>query len=135
MANNNDKPEAFRRESVTLKGPDRIAGSAVQAGDSVEVYPFQRRHMVAAGSVEGTMEDIASEAEKEANALEVLKKPEERDDIDVWSVERAHKEGYGYGDGNEVKAGEAGEAGEEQPSGSEEPAARPARASRSRASE
>jgi hypothetical protein len=93
-----EKVEAFRRESVKLQRPDRVAGSALQAGDKVEVYPFQRRHMVEAGSVTGGIEDIASEGEKAAGALNVLKRGEERDDIDPWSVQRAHEEGYGFGE-------------------------------------
>ena len=84
--------------NVKLTRPDKVGGSSLGAGDSVEVYPFQKRHMVEAGSVNGGVEDIASPAEKEAGALNVLKKASERDDIDPWSVQRAYEEGYGFGE-------------------------------------
>ena len=91
--------EEQKRESVEIKRPTLIGGGWVEQGDSVEVYPFQRRHMVASGEAEGKFpEDIASDGEKDAGALNVLKRANKRDDVDVWSVERAHKEGYGYGD-------------------------------------
>ena len=83
--------------NVKLTRPDLVGGSSLEAGDSVEVYPFQKRHMVEAGSVNGTVEDIASPAEKEAGALNVLKPASQRDDIDPWSVRRAFEEGYGFG--------------------------------------
>ena len=81
-----------KRETVQIQGTDRIAGTQVQSGDSVDVYPFQRRHMVAAGSVAGSIEDIASESEKDAYALEVLKRPENRSDIEPWSVQKTFEE-------------------------------------------
>lgn len=84
--------------NVKLERADKVGGSNLEAGDSVEVYPFQKRHMVESGSVGGSVEDIASPAEKEAGALNVLKKAEDRDDIDPWSVQRAYEEGYGLGE-------------------------------------
>ncbi len=87
------------RESVELSRPTLIGGSWVD-GD-VEVYAFQRRHLIDGGYANGSVEDIASEAEKEVGALNALKHPEDRDDVDVWSVERAHEEGYSYGEPQE----------------------------------
>ena len=100
MATHNES----KRQSVKLERPTLIQGEWLENGDSVEVYPFQKRHMVEAGSVKGGLEDIASPGEKEVGALNVLKRADERDDIDVWSVERAHREGWGYGDTEADKA-------------------------------
>lgn len=67
------------KESVELKRPTLVSGELVYDGDSRDVYPFERRHMVDAGYVEGDVEDIASEAEKAQGNLEVLKRPEDRE--------------------------------------------------------
>lgn len=82
------------RESVKLNRPTKISGGWQETGDSVEVYPFQRRHLVDAGYVNGGLEDIASEGEKESGALEVLKPASKRNDIDggVFSVDGAFAE-------------------------------------------
>lgn len=88
-----------KRVTVQLIAPTRIAGTMHEAGDFVEVYPFERRSLIAGGYVEGDTEDVATEGEKAAGALNVLKKAEERDDVDEWTIERAHKEGWGYGRG------------------------------------
>ena len=87
--------------NVKLTRPDLVGGSSLETEDTVEVYPFQKRHMVESGSVNGGVEDIASPAEKEAGALNVLKKASDRDDIDPWSVQRAYEEGYGFGPAEE----------------------------------
>ena len=78
-------------ESVKLNRPTLIKGEWT---DKADVYPFQKRHLVDAGYVSGSYEDIASEGEKKAGALNVLKKAEDRDDLDggVWSVDRAYAE-------------------------------------------
>lgn len=96
--------EENKRQSVKLERPTLIQGGWMEKGDSVEVYPFQKRHMVEAGFATGGVEDIASPGEKEVGALNVLKRADERDDIDVWSVQRAHEEGWGYGDTEADKA-------------------------------
>lgn len=85
----------MNKESVKLNAPTKIGGAWHEAGDSVEVYPFQRRHLVAYGGyVNGSVEDMASDGEKAAGALEVLKKADKRSDIDggVWSVDRVFEE-------------------------------------------
>ncbi len=103
-------------ERVTLTGPERIAGSRVEAGDSVEVYPFQKRHMVQAGSVAGGVEDIASDGEKQAGALNALKRQEDRDDVEVWTVQKAHEEGAGFGESQDSEKSSS-----EEPKSTEEP--------------
>jgi hypothetical protein len=103
-----------QRESVTFTRPTHVSGAFVEQGESYEVYPFQRRHMVEAGHVEGGYEQIASDGEQEAGALNVLKRADERDDIDVWTVEKAHREGYGYGDPSDAEQQEE----QEQPASS-----------------
>lgn len=94
-------------ESAKLSRPTLITGGWVDG--NVEVYPFQRRHMVDAGYVNGNVEDIASEGEKDAGALEVLKKAEDRKDIDggAWSVDRVFNE-------NDVGQGAEGQPNEDQ---------------------
>ncbi len=85
----------MNKESVKLNSPTKIGGAWHKAGDTVEVYPFQRRHLIAYGGyVNGSVEDMASDGEKEAGALEVLKRADRRSDIDggVWSVDRVFEE-------------------------------------------
>ncbi len=84
-------------ESVKLKFGTLVQGEWHDEGDSVAVQDFQKRHLVAGGYVDGGLEDIASQGEKDQGALNVLKKADQRDDIDPWSIERAHREGFGYG--------------------------------------
>ena len=67
------------REAVELQKPTRISGAPLEQGESVDVYPFERRHMVDAGLVAGGVEDIASEAEKGQGNLEVLKPLSQRE--------------------------------------------------------
>jgi len=86
-----------KRETVQLIAPTRIAGTMHEAGDFVEVYPFEKRDLIAGGYVKGDIENIASEGGKAAGSLNVLKKAKDRDDVDAWAIERAHKEGWGYG--------------------------------------
>ena len=85
------------RITVTLKRGTTISGRQHQAGDEVEVYPFQYRQMVAGGYVEGGYEDAASPAEIEQGNLEALKYPEEREgyipEAELW------ERGYGVGSG------------------------------------
>lgn len=88
-------------ESVKLTGPTKITGGWYETGDTVEVYPFQKRHMVDGGYVEGQVTDIFSPGEKEQGAENVLKKASERDDIEVLTVEKIHEEGSSYGEQNE----------------------------------
>jgi hypothetical protein len=88
-----------QRVTVELIAPTRIAGVPHEAGDFVEVYPFEKRSLIASGYVKGDEEDMATEGEKAVGALNVLKKAEDRDDVDEWTIERAHKEGWGYGRG------------------------------------
>ncbi len=86
---------ANHKETVTLNSPTKIGGAWHEAGDSVEVYPFQRRHLVAYGGyVSGGPEDMASDGEKDAGALEVFKKADKREDLDggIWSVDRVFAE-------------------------------------------
>ena len=79
-------------ESVKLNRATKIGGAWTDG--NVEVYPFQKRHLVDAGYVNGTPEDIASDGEKAAGALEVLKSADERTDIDggPWSTDRVFAE-------------------------------------------
>jgi hypothetical protein len=96
------------REEVELKRPTLVNGEWVRAGDSREVYPFQRRHMVDAGHVEGDVEDIASEAEKAQGNLEVLKHPEDREGH-YYTEEELWERGDATGSGDDgVVAGEEG---------------------------
>ncbi len=95
------------KESVELKQPTRISGASVETGDSVDVYPFERRHMVAANLVEGGLEDIASEAEKGQGNLEILKPLDEREG-EYYSLEDLWERGDATGDGEGVVAGEEG---------------------------
>ncbi len=86
---------AKNTETVKLNAPTKIGGVWHETGDSVEVYPFQRRHLIAYGGyVNGSVEDMASDGEKDAGALEVFKKADNRSDIDggVWSVDRVFEE-------------------------------------------
>ncbi len=109
--------EEQKRESVEVRRPTLIGGGWVEQGDSVEVYPFQKRHMVDAGLAEGKFpEDVASDGEKDAGALDILKRADKRDDVDVWSVERAHKEGYGYGEASDKSSSDS--EGQKKSSGS-----------------
>lgn len=78
------------KETVKLNRPTKIGGAWVD--ESAEVYPFQRRHLVDAGYVNGGVEDIASDGEKQAGALEVLKKADKRSDVEPWSVDRVFAE-------------------------------------------
>ncbi len=43
-----------KRVTVQLIAPTRIAGAMYEAGDSVEVFPFQERDLIAGGYVKGT---------------------------------------------------------------------------------
>jgi hypothetical protein len=96
------------RVSVTVKTPTLIRGQWFEKGDEVEVYPFQKRHLVHGGYVEGEYpEDVASDAEKEAGALNSLKRQDERDDVEPWTVEKAHEEGYGYSEPQDAEDSEA----------------------------
>ncbi len=103
-------------ESVTLSGPTKITGVWHEAGDTVDVYPFQRRHMVDGGYAEGGAEDIFSPGEKEQGAENVLKKASERDDIEVLSFEEIHEEGSSHGEEDEGAAGKARSGGEPESS-------------------
>lgn len=96
-------------ESVKLKFGTLVQGEWHDEGASVEVQDFQKRHLVAGGYVDGKVEDIASQGEKDQGALNVLKKASERDDIDPWSIERAHREGFGHGDAHEEASEPQGE--------------------------
>lgn len=60
-------------QSAELRHSTRISGAPVDAGDSVDVYPFEKRHLVSAGLAEGGVEDMASPGEIEQGNLEVLK--------------------------------------------------------------
>jgi hypothetical protein len=87
------------RETRTVKVPTLIQGKWLEKGDEVEIYPFQRRHFVEGGYVEGDVpEEVASEPEKEAGALNSLKRADERDDVEPWSPQKSHEEGYGFGE-------------------------------------
>ncbi len=88
-------------ESVKLTGPTLITGGWHETGSTVEVYPFQKRHMVDGGYAEGQVADIFSPGEKEQGAENVLKKASERDDIEVLTVEKIHEEGSSYGEKDE----------------------------------
>lgn len=86
---------AKNTETVKLNAPTKIGGVWHETGDTVEVYPFQRRHLIAYGGyVNGSVEDMASGGEKQAGALEVLKRADKRSDVDggVWSVDRVFEE-------------------------------------------
>lgn len=80
-------------ESVKLNRPTLIGGQWVDG--NANAYPFQRRHLIDGGYVNGGVEDIASEGEKAAGALEVLKKADKRNDIDPWSTDRVFAENDG----------------------------------------
>lgn len=82
---------ASNKEAVKLTGPTKIAGRWHEAGDSVDVYPFQRRHMIQGGYAEGGVDKVFSEGEKDAGAMEVLKRASDRD-VDVWSVDKVFAE-------------------------------------------
>lgn len=108
------KSEALSTESVTLAVPTLIGGTWHEAGDEVEVAPFQRRHLIHYGGyAEGNRfgDEVFSEGEKEQNAPEVLKRASDREDMEVWSIERAFEEGAGYGDTSEGQDSEEPGAG------------------------
>lgn len=99
-------------ESVKLTGPTLIKGGWHETGDTVEVYPFQKRHMVDGGYAEGRVSDILSPGEKEQGAEHVLKKSSERDDIEVLSFDKIHEEGSSYGEKGEGVVQDDNDAGE-----------------------
>lgn len=45
-----------KRETVQLIAPTRIAGTMHEAGNFVEVYPFEKRNLIAGGYVKGAAE-------------------------------------------------------------------------------
>ncbi len=98
----------IERESVEFKHSTRISGGLVEAGDSRDVYPFERRHLVAANLVEGGIEDMASEAEKGQGNLEVLKPLSEREGH-YYTTEELWEMGDATGNGDGVVAGEEDE--------------------------
>lgn len=101
---------AKNTESVKLTGPTRISGGPVDAGDSVKVYPFQKRQMVFNGQAEGSIQDAFSPGEIESGAPNVLKRASERDDVDggVWSVDRVYEEND-IGQGGEGQTADGGQ--------------------------
>jgi hypothetical protein len=87
------------RETRVVKVPTLIQGTWYEKGDEVEIYPFQRRHLVEGGYVEGDVpEEVASDGEKDAGALNALKRSDERDDMDVFDIQKLHERGYGFGE-------------------------------------
>lgn len=52
--------ETEGKVSVTLAQGTRIAGEQYDAGDSVDVYEQEKRHLIAAGIAEGDLEESAS---------------------------------------------------------------------------
>lgn len=74
----NPNPAELERESVELSQPTVVAGNQQWRGDSVEVAPFQRRHLVWGGYAEGGFEEFASEAEKAQGNEDALLRPEDR---------------------------------------------------------
>lgn len=76
------------QELVTVKlvRPTLIGGEWYDAGEEVDVYPFQKRHLQHYGSyIEGgpVDEDVFSPGERAHGAPNVLKRADERDDMDV----------------------------------------------------
>lgn len=93
MARDKKKGDELTQESVTLKQGTRISGAPYEPGDSVEVYAFEKRHLVANNYAEGSLEDTASPAEIEQGNLEKRTENEQ-----VWH----------QGDDEGVVAGEEG---------------------------
>ncbi len=83
MVDPKETREEQKFESVTLKRGTLIGGDWYDAGDSVDVYPFQKRHLVGGNYVEGSVYEEFSPGEMAHGADNVLKKAEDRNDMDV----------------------------------------------------
>lgn len=85
------------KETVTLRQSNSLLGDK---GDKVEVFDWQKRQLIASGYVDGddmeTVPPSLVEIYKEA-----AKGPDERSDMDVFSVDKAAAEGDGYGSADE----------------------------------
>ena len=98
MASSNNQGDRYGRESIELKQSTLVSGAHHEAGESVTVYPFERRHLVSNNYANGGLEDIASPAEIEQGNLEIFLRKE---DEQVWH----------QGDDEGVKADEGHEEG------------------------
>jgi hypothetical protein len=108
MVDPKETREEQELESVTLKRATLIGGRWYDAEDSVDVFPFQKRHLIAYGNyVEGPVDDEFGPGEKAHGAPNVLKKPEDRDDMEVALTVDEMFEKYDVGQGAEgEQAGE-----------------------------
>lgn len=101
-----------KKETVTLRRSNSLLGDK---GDKVEVFDWEKRQLIASGYVEGddieTVPPSLVEVYKEA-----AKGPEERGDMDVFSVDKAAEEGDGYGSADEGVGHEQNQAQDSKPS-------------------
>jgi hypothetical protein len=118
-------PKETREEqttsSVTLKRGTLIGGQWYDSEDNVDgLFPFQIRHLIGGGYVEGPVEDEFSPGEKAHGSPNVLKKPEDRDDMEVALTVDEMFDKYDVGQGAEgEQAGEEAGASSSGASGGE----------------
>ncbi len=105
MVDPKETHEEQKLESVNLKRSTLIGGEWHAAESSVDVYPYQKRHLVGGGYVEGPIADEFSPGEKAHGAPNVLKNSDDRDDMEVApSVDEMFNE-YDVGQGVEGEGG------------------------------
>jgi hypothetical protein len=132
MVDAKETREEQELESVTLKRATLIGGRWYDAEDSVDVFPFQKRHLIAYGNyVEGPVDDEFGPGELAHGAPNVLKKPEDRDDIDVALTVDEMFEKYDVGQGAEGEQAGSEEAGASSSGGGEAESKPASRRSRS----
>ncbi len=105
MVDPKETHEEQKLESVNLKRSTLIGGEWHAAESSVDVYPYQKRHLVGGGYVEGPIADEFSPGEKAHGAPNVLKKAESRDDIDGHMTLDEAFDKYDVGQGVEGEGG------------------------------
>lgn len=76
--------EEQERSTYTVNRPTLITGSWYEKGDDVELYPNEARWYVHYGYIEGDpIDDAFGPGEIAAGAPNVLKRSEDRDDMEV----------------------------------------------------
>jgi hypothetical protein len=83
MAKNREVQDNGELVDVEFRRPTTVGGVYQPTGSTAEVAAFQKRHLVDAGYVDGTIEDIASPAEIEQGCLDVLKADEREPEYDA----------------------------------------------------
>lgn len=90
-------PSDKNKETVTLKRSNALLGDR---GDKVKVFDWQKRQLIASGYVDGDDIETVPPAQVEFYR-EAMKGPEKRQDMDVFSTEKAAREGDGFGSPDE----------------------------------